>query len=253
MDTIRIEGSIRTIARTMCAARGCCMKRSATTVLLGLVVMLATGLPSAARAQTLLFDYVGYDYEFPDLNAAVFGSPGDGYRGLGEVPVLYAPLVSDQTTYEYTYYFDGLTASVTQTSGSFVIIDYTGPGTLTVYEDLRIGGTAADYGTNPPNAVAPPTFVDGTPILVGTLDNFRIVFNTGTGSGSFEADFEATGGTQFANIPIGEREGWTFSGLTSNTTSIPTGYDHQVDGQTFLKPPVSSPTGTWGGLKRRYR
>jgi hypothetical protein len=228
------------------------MKRSATTILLGLV-MLAIVLPSTARAQTLLFDYVGFDYEFPDLNPAVFGSVGDGYRGVGEVPVLYTPLTSDQTTYQYTYYFDGLTASVVQTSGPFVIIDYVGPGTLTVYEDLRLGGTAADYGTNPPNATAPPTFVDGTAILVGDLTNFRIVFNTSTGSGSFEADFEATGGSQLGNIPIGEREGWTFSGLTTNTTSIPTGYDHQVDGQTFLKPPVSTTTGTWGGLKRRYR
>jgi hypothetical protein len=193
--------------------------------------MLAALAPAPARAQTLLFDYVGFDYEFPDLNPSVFGSPGD----------------------EYTYHFDGLVAVSTQTSGPFVIITYSGPGTLTVYEDLRSGGTPFDYGTNPPSGVAPPTFVDGTPILVGDLTNFRIVFNTSTGSGSFEADFEATGGTQLGNIPIGERVGWTFAGLTTNTTSIPTGYDHQVDGQTFLKPPVTTGTDSWGGLKRRYR
>jgi hypothetical protein len=208
---------------------------------------------SPARAQTLLFDYVGFDYEFPDLNPGVFGAVGDGYKGLGEVPFLFSPLVSDQTTYQYTYYFDGLTAAVRTPVPPFVIIDYTGPGTITIYEDLRLGGTAADYGTNPPNLTAPPTFVDGTPILVGKLTNFRYLFNTVTMSGSFDADFEAIGGTQIGNFPLNNRLGWTFAGATANSTTIPDGYDNQVDGQTFLHPPTSARPGTWGGLKARYR
>jgi hypothetical protein len=216
-------------------------------------VLLALCLPTAARAQTLLFDYVGFDYEFPDLNPSVFGSPGDGYQGVGEVPNVFAPLVSDQTNFQYTYYFDGLVASTLSTSGPFVIVNYVGPGTLTVYEDSRTSGTAADYGTNPPNGVAPPTFIDGTPILVGSITNFQYVYNTVTGSGSFNSDFTATGGTQFGNIPVNQTQGWTFAGTTTNTTSIPTGYDHQVDGQTFLKPPLPTRNDTWGGIKRRYR
>ena len=53
--------------------------------------------------------------------------------------------------------------------------------------------------------------------------------------------------------PINQTQGWTFAGTTTNTTSIPTGYDHQVDGQTFLKPPLPTRNDTWGGIKRRYR
>lgn len=228
------------------------MNRLTTSLLLGLLAASTVTVP-AAHAQALLFDYVGFDYEFPDLNPAVFGAVGDGYQGVGEVPVLAAPLVSDQANYQYTYYFDGLTAAVRQTVGSFVIIDYAGPGTVTLYEDPILGGTPFDYGTNPPSGAAPPTFVDGTAILVGKLTNFRYVLNTATNSGSFDADFEAIGGSQLGNIPINNRQGWTFAGNTGNSSTIPNGYDHQVDGQTFLKPPVATRPGTWGGIKSRYR
>jgi len=209
--------------------------------------------PLHAQTPTLLFDYVGFDYEYPDMDLSQFGGIGDGYEGVGEVPVMYAPLVSNPAVYQYTYFFDGLTASSRQMIGSFVIIDYTGPGTLTVYEDPLVGGTAADYGSDPPSAAAPPTFVDGTAILVGELTNFRFVIDTATNTGSFEANFEATGGTQLGNIPLDQRVGWTFAGSTGNSTTIPNGYDHQIDGQTFLQVPTATRTGTWGGIKARYR
>lgn len=228
------------------------MNKLITPLLVGL---LAAGVftPPAVQAQTLLFDYVGFDYEFPDLNPAVFGDIGDGYQGVGEVPVLFAPLVSNHALNQYTYYFDGLTAAIRQTVGSFVIIDYSGPGTITLYEDPILGGTAFDYGTNPPSGVAPPTFVDGTAILVGKLTNFRYIINTSNNTGSFEANFEAIGGSQLGNIPVNQRLGWTFAGATGNSTTIPTGYDHQVDGQTFLDPPTSNRSGSWGAIKARYR
>jgi len=231
------------------------MNRLATRIVFVLVMACAAGIP-AARAQTvLLFDYVGFDYEDPDLNPALFGDVGDGYRGLGEVPFLDVLLVTDQTANQYTYYFDGLTATARNTfgGGTIIVIDYATPGTLTIYEDSRSTGTMADYGTNPPGAVAPPTFIDGTAILVGKLTNFQYIFNTGTNTGSFEADFEATGGTQLGNIPLNQRIGWTFAGTSGNSNTIPTGYDHQVDGQTFLNAPTLTRTGTWGGIKARYR
>lgn len=228
------------------------MKRLATTVFLAVALACIASIP-AAQAQLLLFDYVGYDYESPDLDPSTFGAVGDGYRGVGFVPVLFAPLVSDQANNEYTYYFDGLIAVNRQVFGSFVVIDYAGPGTLTIYEDAKPGGTAADYGTNPPSAVSPATFTDGTAILVGSLTGFRYILNLSTGSGSFESVFTVTGGSQFANFPANQLQGWTFAGTTQNTLSVPPGYDHQVDGQTFLNEPVPARSDTWGGLKRRYR
>jgi hypothetical protein len=229
------------------------MKRLTTRLLPALVVACVLVAPAAGELPTLLFDYVGFDYEDPD-NDPVFGAVGDGYKGVGEVPVINV-VPSNQTTNQYTYFFDGLTASSRQEFAPFVIIDYTGPGTLTIYEDSRSTGTPADYGTNPPSLVggAPPTFVDGTAILVGELTNFRYLFNTDTNSGSFDAIFKAVGGSEIASIPENQRDGWNFSGTTGHSQTIPTGYDHQVDGQTFLHPPTSARPGTWGGIKARYR
>jgi hypothetical protein len=219
-----------------------------------LVVALAcTAAIPAAHSQQLLFDYLGFDYEYPIVVAGTFGGIGNGYVGLGEVPVVAAPLVSDQTTYEYTYVLTGLTATARFVSGGFVVVDYTGPGTLTVYEDSRSTGTAFDYGVNPPNATAPPSFTDGAAILVGNITNFRYVVNLATGSGSYDADFDAVGGTQIGNLPLGQRKGWTFAGVTENTASIPTGYAHQVDGQTMIPEPTPARSASWGEIKRKYR
>jgi hypothetical protein len=207
----------------------------------------------AAHAQQLLFDYVGFDYEHPVANPGLFGAVGNGYVGLGEVPVLELPLVSDQANFEYTYVLSG-TASVSRlVAGAFVVITYSTPCSLTVYEDSRATGTPFTYGINPPNGTAPPSFVDGTPILVGEITNFRYVLNLATRSGSYDAAFEAVGGTQLGNIPADQRTGWTFAGVTENTTSLPPGYDHQVDGQTFLRLPTPARDASWGEIKRRYR
>src|SRR5512139_1994110 len=130
------------------------MRKSAIGMFLGLLVLFALA-PGAASAQTLFFDYVGYDYEAPDLNPTQFGEVGSGYVSLGFVPGLFAPLVPNTVANEYTYYISGLTSVSQMTVGSFVITSYS-PGTLSVYEDSKSSGTAADYGINPPNATAPP-------------------------------------------------------------------------------------------------
>ncbi|MEQ1832803.1 MAG: hypothetical protein ABL977_07075 [Candidatus Eisenbacteria bacterium] len=226
------------------------MRRFLTTVLLALGCVLA--VVPAARAQSLLFDYVGFDYESPNPDPLTFGEAGSSYVGLGTVPFLFAPLASNTTTNEYTYVMQGLTPSSTQAFGQFRIINYN-PGTITIYEDAKLGGTTADFGTNPPNAIAPGSFTDGTAILVGTLTNFQFVLDTVSGSGSFEAVFNVTGGSQLGNFPLNQRKGWTFSGATNNALNIPAGYAHQIDGQTFLDAPSAARRTSWGQLKAGYR
>jgi hypothetical protein len=229
------------------------MRKSAIGVFLGLLVLFALA-PGAASAQTLFFDYVGYDYEAPDLNATQFGEVGSGYVSLGFVPGLFAPLVPNTVANEYTYYISGLTSVSQMTIGTFVITNYS-PGILSVYEDSKSSGTAADYGVNPPNATAPPSFIDGNLFVTGALTNFQYIYNTLSGSGSFEADFEVTGGSEVTNnnIPANQRKGWTFAGTSANELNMPEGYAHQVDGQVFLNEPVPTRTTTWGGLKAQYR
>jgi len=214
-------------------------------------VLLAAGLVAGAHASDqLLFDYVGYDYENPNPVPGTFGEVNSGYVGIGFVPVLFAPLVADTVLNEYTYEFGGLTSATVTPVGSYVIIDYSSPGFLRLYADSKGSGTHGTYGINPPNPDAPSTFNDGTLILEGELTGFQIVINTTTGSGSYNAAFKAVSGSQLGNLPLNQRNGWTFSGLTSNEINAPQGYYHQVDGQVFLSPPVTVEPTTWSRIKR---
>ncbi len=229
------------------------MMKSAPFVLLLLVLLTPFLNPGTVQAQTLLVDYVGYDYESPDPIPSQFGEAGSGYHGIGFVPNLFAPLLPDTANYQYTYFIDGLTVSSLIPVGSFIIINYSGPGFIRVYEDAKLGGTAATYGTYPPNASAPASFVDGSLFLEGSLTGFQLVLNTANNSGSYEAQFDVTGGSQYGNIPANQRSGWTFAGATGNELNRPSGYAHQIDGQIFLNPAVPTRQTTWGRLKTTYR
>jgi len=214
-------------------------------------LLAALAIAAPVKADTLLFDYVGFDYESPDPSPGTFGEAGSGYVGLGIVPGLFAPLVADTTTYEYTYLLSGLTPLTTTTIGSYIIVDYS-VGTLSIYEDSKTSGTASDYGTLPPNATAPASFSDGTLYLTGTLAGFQFVYNNATNTGSYNATFTVTGGSQLVNFPLYQRDGWTFAGASGNALNIPDGYLHQVDGQNFLGP-VPTRASSWGGIKTLYR
>ena len=226
------------------------MRRIMTSMVIAAFACVA--MTTAARADSLLFDYVGFDYEDPNPLPAEFGEVGSGYVGLGTVPFLFSPLTSDTNLNEYTFVISGLTSTAYSTAGSYRIIQYTA-GTISLYRDAKLGGTTATFGTNPPNLTAPPSFTDGENILVGTLTNFQFVLDTANGTGFFEAVFNVTGGTQLGNFPISERTGWTFSGSSGNALNIPTGYAHQIDGQTFINGPVATRRTSWGKLKASFR
>lgn len=227
------------------------MKRLATLAAVFTLLMLSV---SASRAEEplLLFDYVGFDYESPDLDTSVFGEVGSGYVSVGTVENLFAPLVFNDAANEYTYVISGLTADSRNVFGDFVVVTYSG-GLLQVFEDSRNTGTAALYGIDPPNGTVLSTFTDGALYLEGTLSAFQFVFNTNNNSGSFESNFTATGGSQIGNIAPEDRDGWQFAGATGNATNIPQGYDHQIDGQVFLTKPTHSQSATWGAVKALYR
>ena len=217
------------------------MRRIATAALLALAIA-CIGAVQPARAQQLLFDYVGFDFENPDVDAANFGGIGDGYVGLGEVPFLDVPAFIPDPTKQYLYHLTGLVATTRVLGGSFAIIDYSEPGTLTVYED----SDGFDYAN-------PASFTNGTAILVCTITDFRLVLDTSSGSGSYDSVLQVTGGSLLPNLPANQIDGWQFAGITASTVTIPPGYVHQVDGQTFLQPPTHSVALSWGRLKRTYR
>ena len=226
------------------------MRSLVTTLLLAACAVLS--LASAARADSLLFSYVGFDYEFPDPDPSTFGEAGSGYVGLGTVPNLFAPLVGDYSLNQYTFVIQGLTPTNTMPVGSFDIITYSA-GTVTIYEDSKASGTPADFAPDPPNGAVPGTFTDGTAILVGTLTSFQLIVDTTNGVGNFEAVFTASGGSQLGNFPLNQRTGWTFAGTTGEALNIPHGYAHQIVGQTLLGTPVAVRHVSWGQLKAGYK
>ncbi len=226
------------------------MHRWLLRITIGSALLLTA--PLAAHAQSLLFDYVGFDYESPNPNPSEFGEPGSSYVGLGLVPGLFAPLVADTANNQYTYVITGLAPLSRTTFGSYVVVDY-GSGTLSIYEDSKATGTPADYGSNPPNGTAPASFSDGTPFLVGTLTNFQFVFNAGNGTGSYEGTLNFFGGSQIGNFQPGQESGWTFAGSSGNALNIPPGYAHQIDGQAFANAPLATKHVSWGTLKNVYR
>jgi hypothetical protein len=220
-------------------------------LLIAMSASLLLALTTPVTADTLLFDYVGFDYESPDPNPGTFGEAGSGYVGLGTVPGLFAPLVADTTQNEYTYLVSGLTPVNTTVIGTYVIVDYSS-GSLSIYEDSKTLGTSSAYGNFPPNATAPSTFTDGTLFLTGTLNSFQYVYNSATNTGSYNATYTITGGSQLANFPLYQRDGWTFAGSSGNALDTPDGYLHQVDGQNFLGP-VPTRASSWGRIKATYR
>lgn len=170
---------------------------------------------------------------------------------MANVPQLGAPLIFNLGANQYTVVISGLTSVSKLALGTYDIITYAG-GNVSVYEDAIGGGTAATYGTAPPNATAPSTFTDGTNILVGSLSSFQVVYDNATRTGSFEGNLTFTGGSQIGNFPSNQRAGWTFAGVTGNSPISPKDYLHQVDGSIYLDNPVPVQATTWGAVKALY-
>ena len=89
--------------------------------LIALSATLLMAFSTAVTADTLLFDYVGFDYESPDPIPSAFGEAGSSYIGIGTVPGLFFPIVADTSQNQYTYIVSGLTQVSTQAIGSFSV------------------------------------------------------------------------------------------------------------------------------------
>jgi len=216
-------------------------------------MLAALTLPTGAQADQFLADFRGFDYEDPN-NTPGFGSIGDGYNSLGIVLSVNPSLLTiDNVNNEYTYRFYNLAAVGSESAAPFLFVFYS-PGDFDIYEDSRSLGTAADYGTNPANATAPSTFVDGTNILGGTVTNFVLTLDLSSGTGSFNGDIALNRGTQSGSSPPAPLHGWKVAGLTSGGgPGTPAGYQHQVDGEIRVPDVTPNKATTWGQVKSTYR
>lgn len=211
---------------------------------LALLPLYAVG----ASAQTII-NYDGNVWEtggFPPSNA------GDVLSGVGFVSDVFPPLTWDTSLYEYTWYIQGLVSLGESVSGTEVTVVYSG-GEYQIYvDDFFPIGTPGTYGSNPPNATAPSTFIDATAdpnYLHGDFTSFQTVFNSASNTGNWEGTIYFDSGTFVNNV--GTQDGYTFV-ATIGDPFPPAGYDLQGAGNIFLTPNAVENT-SWGQIKGLYR
>jgi hypothetical protein len=220
------------------------MKRLLWVLSLALIPLYAVG----ASGQTI----ITYDGNVWETGAFPPSIAGDVLEGVGFISDVFPPLTWDTSLYEYTWHVTDLVSLGESVNGSEVTVVYTG-GEFQIYvDDFAPIGSSADYGTNPPNATAPSTFIDATAdpnYLHGNFTTFQAVFNTASNTGSWEGTLFFDSGTFVNNV--GTQDGYTFA-ATIGAPFPPAGYDVQGAGNIFLTPNATETT-TWGKIKGLYQ
>jgi hypothetical protein len=218
-----------------------------TSLLVVAAALLSAGV---AQAQNALIDYQGYAWEtggFPPSNA------NDELKFVGVVDALDSRFGVNLATNEVTIYVYGLLSTgQVDIGGGVLSIAYNG-GNIELYDDST---PDHDYGTSPPNATAPSTFVDGTAFLIGTLSDFFLFFDPSTGSGAYEGNCSFTSGSGLSTLNQLNASGYTFGGVLDSAASagnVPAGYDLQVDGVIEVEVIVGVEEKSWGAVKGLYR
>lgn len=200
-------------------------------VLLLALVVIALGAQPASAQQ--LFDFVG--------QAIVPTTIGDDLVMYG-ILTEYAdtPLPLDYVSFEYTVVITGLNFDMDTGAQQF----YSG-GSIAIYEDA---GTPADYANQ-------ATFVDGTAILSGTVQNLtRAITFPLSGAGNASGTVDWTGGSQINEIAPADQLGWNFvTGILGLATVVEPGYDEQWDGKVEPQTPiVDNEASSMAAMKARY-
>jgi len=198
-----------------------------------------------------------------------YGTPGMTFNnqpiggvlsGVGTVSKFDQPfqfLDASDPTKEYTIVISGLVSQGTVPTnigiGNVFNTEYSG-GSIQIYEDLS---PDHDYGVNPPNLTAPPTFADGTLLLTGSFTSFHTLTNDFTlhQSGNAEGEINWTGGSLY-NLTFRGGEpcpGLFTGGLTWKPSVLLQGYLFRHDGKIDLNCPVAAEASTWGKIKASYR
>lgn len=238
------------------------MKRTALLLLAALAVF-----PTAALAEDeLLLAFTGFDYEtgaggIADPTPAVYLQVGDYYELVGFI-TSFGPLLepwTDPSVEEYTLHLTQLEVTTRSFFSGFLNCTFANNGRVRYYSDLlpAFGGTAAVYGTNPRNAVAPSTFTDGDGTgmlrLGGDVDGFNLTYNFNNNTGSWSADVLLDEGDYLTYVPPGQRDGWILGAqIGQPNPTIPGGYDNQIQGECFV-PVTPTESSTWGAVKALYR
>ena len=229
------------------------MKRKALLLLFAAISVFAV------RAQAVpteaIVSFTGFDFVSPNAPTTPFLVPGDSYFAVG-LATSFGPTISGAINGadEHSFILQDAVVGTSAWDGTNLVVNFNPAARIRFYEDPSHDYA---YGTNPPNATSPSTFIDGSLILGAQLDNLVLVYsydatfgNTGTFYGTATLDE----GADLVVVPPTRRAGWVLSGTIGQPNpSVPAGYVNQVEGE--LQIPDVTPTAqkTWGSIKALYR
>jgi hypothetical protein len=237
-----------------------------------LFVVFAPGTTIAQTGTIIDWGPNSYAYE-TNYNAAAYVSNANSRIELvGIIDDFAGPLSSLEPIpagTEYTYHMLNLstTAGTVITPGGFANIYRTvyvtnGSDNLRIYS----GPTNAAFGTNPPNPLAPTTFVDGSLVLSGKIESFTVTFsrrnsdNLVLGGNADSGPPSVTNGVWTAGsaLPLVSVNGApcpfrVTGGWLSRAGNFPAGYSAHFDGKVDIDCPTPADQSTWGRIKGQYR
>jgi len=220
------------------------MKKIANVLLPLLILTLVVS--TGALAQLPCIDYLGYAWESPGTPTK---AAGDNLTMTGVADYADAVFGVDLGAVELTFYmYDLVSTGESDIGGGNTMISYAG-GVLEIYEDVAKN---ADYGINPPNATAPPTFVDGDLFFRGSFNDFTL-FMTAAGGGSYEGTLNGLAGSLIDGPCSGCAYTWGGAFTTEAGALVPEGYLYQMDGVFEIEAAVASEDKSWDGVKSLYR
>ena len=217
------------------------MRKAIVAALLSVAI-----LAPAAKADTFLADFTGFDWTWPTNNC--LNCVNHYYEAQGTVGAVNPAYITTVPGQQYTFILgDNLFFTSADTFGTIIVAHYVN-GIIEFYEDNTTTGTFNLLGDCDP-FFDRLTFNDGTLVLHGEFTSFDIVFDTTTGDGNLAGLTNWTGGTQLGNIPVGQRSGWTLGAIGIRVGNTPCGYHWQIDGECYLQDPLAVTPATWGQIK----
>jgi hypothetical protein len=247
-------------------------RKLGVAALIGVLAAGAFTAPVGAQCVApvlICFSGDNYAYETPN-NPSYISVTGSPMTVVGKIvsfdaasPLGY--LNANMPAKEYTFVWTLTTVApgtVETILGRQWTTNYASPsqlGTLEIHEGSPPNApTTAALLPSPPSGGVPGNFSDGTLILSGKINFFRVIVtknSTGRFGGSFSATAYFDGGTLYSLIGGGIFNfgtTWITTGTApGQTTALPAGYSAIVSGKTDS--PTLIQSSTWGAIKMLYR
>jgi hypothetical protein len=248
---------------------------------LGLLVTSLSASVAAAQcsvpadsAMMIKFDADAWSYETNYSPATFASTSGSQLTVVGIVSLFCAPFTSLDALdplKEYTFIWDGLVSQGTVTLGTTGAKKYTTQyvgGGFRIYEgSSRTAPTATSLPILPSPGVVPDAYTDGTLILSGVMEPLTVIVNRtsyGTYTGSFRANYHATGGSFYDRVgdAINLMDGaWCPVPATNPipasppnmTCQLSDGWSAHLNGKWDMPRTVPTLPSTWGKIKSMYR